>query len=119
MPTYEYECAKCKHAFEQFQSMRDEPLKKCPKCRGKVKRLVGRGAGVIFKGGGFYQTDYRSASYQSGAKADSSSSSVSTPAASSIPAATSTPPAASAPSAPKKAEKSDGAKKSGGGKAGG
>ncbi len=60
MPTYEYACPKCGHQFEQFQSMRDEPLKKCPKC-GKtgVKRLVGGGAGLIFKGSGFYITDYK------------------------------------------------------------
>jgi putative FmdB family regulatory protein len=60
MPTYEYACPKCGHQFEQFQSMRDEPLKKCPKC-GKtgVKRLVGKGAGLIFKGTGFYITDYK------------------------------------------------------------
>ena len=73
MPTYEYECAKCEHRFETFQSMRDAPLKKCPKCGGKVKRLLGTGAGIIFKGQGFYQTDYRSSSYQSAAKADSTS----------------------------------------------
>lgn len=60
MPTYEYACPKCGHQFEQFQSMRDEPLKKCPKC-GKtgVKRLIGGGAGLIFKGSGFYITDYK------------------------------------------------------------
>lgn len=75
MPTYEYECAKCEHHFELFQSMRDEPVKKCPKCAGRVKRLLGTGAGVIFKGGGFYQTDYRSSSYKSAAKADTTSSS--------------------------------------------
>src|ERR1700691_2922526 len=60
MPTYEYECPKCGHHFEKFQSMRDEPLKKCPKCgRASLKRLVGVGAGLIFKGSGFYITDYR------------------------------------------------------------
>lgn len=60
MPTYEYACAKCGHEFEQFQSMRDEPLKKCPKCKKTgVKRLVGGGAGLIFKGTGFYITDYK------------------------------------------------------------
>jgi putative FmdB family regulatory protein len=74
MPTYEYECATCKKNFDVFQSMKDAPLKKCPKCGGRVKRLIGTGAGIIFKGGGFYQTDYRSNSYQSSAKADSSSS---------------------------------------------
>ena len=60
MPTYEYACPKCGHQFEQFQSMRDEPLKKCPKCKKTgVKRLVGGGAGLIFKGTGFYITDYK------------------------------------------------------------
>lgn len=60
MPTYEYACPKCGHQFEQFQSMRDEPLKKCPKCgKAGVKRLLGAGAGLIFKGSGFYITDYK------------------------------------------------------------
>ena len=60
MPTYEYVCQKCAHAFEQFQSMRDEPLKKCPQCKKRaLKRLVGGGAGLIFKGSGFYITDYK------------------------------------------------------------
>jgi len=60
MPTYEYACQKCGHEFEQFQSMRDKPLKKCPKCKKQsLKRLVGGGAGLIFKGTGFYITDYK------------------------------------------------------------
>ena len=59
MPTYEYECTKCGHVFEAFQSMSDKPLASCPKCKGKVKRLIGPGAGVIFKGSGFYATDYK------------------------------------------------------------
>ena len=60
MPTYEYACQKCGHQFEQFQSMRDEPLKKCPKCKkAALKRLLGTGAGLIFKGSGFYITDYK------------------------------------------------------------
>ena len=60
MPTYEYVCPKCDHAFEQFQSMNDAPLKKCPKCKkAGVKRLIGGGAGLIFKGTGFYITDYK------------------------------------------------------------
>jgi putative FmdB family regulatory protein len=63
MPTYEYACPKCGHEFEQFQSMRDEPLKKCPKCKkAGLKRLVGSGAGLIFKGTGFYITDYKNKS---------------------------------------------------------
>lgn len=70
MPTYEYECQKCGHEFEQFQSIKAEPLKRCPECRGKLKRLFGSGAGIIFKGSGFYQTDYRNESYKQAAKAD-------------------------------------------------
>ena len=63
MPTYEYACPKCGHEFEQFQSMRDEPLKKCPRCKkAGLKRLVGSGAGLIFKGTGFYITDYKNKS---------------------------------------------------------
>ena len=60
MPTYEYECSKCGHHFEQFQSMKDAPLKQCPKCKkAGLKRLIGAGAGLIFKGTGFYITDYK------------------------------------------------------------
>lgn len=79
MPTYEYECAKCRKTFEVFQSMKDDALTTCPKdaCaqktwgKGTVKRLLGTGAGLIFKGSGFYITDYRSESYKAGAKSDS------------------------------------------------
>ena len=72
MPTYEYACPKCGHAFELVQSMRDEPLKKCHKCKKTgVKRLVGGGAGLIFKGTGFYITDYKNKK-SSGAEAKSS-----------------------------------------------
>ncbi|MBY0527233.1 MAG: zinc ribbon domain-containing protein [Gemmataceae bacterium] len=71
MPTYEYECDACSHRFEELQTMTEEPLKKCPKCKkAKLRRLFGTGAGVIFKGSGFYQTDYRSESYKSAAQAD-------------------------------------------------
>lgn len=78
MPTYDYSCEKCGGAFETVQSMRDAPLTECPKelCRqkkwghGKVKRLIGTGAGLIFKGSGFYITDYRSDSYREAAKKD-------------------------------------------------
>ena len=59
MPTYEYECRKCGHRFEKFQSILAPPVKTCPKCRGKVARLLSGGAGIIFKGSGFYQTDYK------------------------------------------------------------
>ena len=72
MPTYDYECDACGHKQELFQSMKDEPLKKCPKCRKqKFRRLFGAGAGILFKGSGFYQTDYRSDSYKKSAAADS------------------------------------------------
>ena len=59
MPTYEYECDKCKHKFDVFQSMSAKHIKKCPECGGKVTRLLGSGSGIIFKGTGFYQTDYK------------------------------------------------------------
>ncbi len=58
MPTYEYKCQACGFTFEKFQSMKDKPIKKCPKCDGTVQRLISGGAGVIFKGSGFYATDY-------------------------------------------------------------
>jgi putative FmdB family regulatory protein len=59
MPTYEYKCNKCEEVFEVFQKITDEPLKECPVCGGEVKRLVSGGAGIIFKGSGFYTTDYK------------------------------------------------------------
>ncbi len=68
MPTYEYECKKCGHRFEEFQNITDPPLRRCPRCKGKVQRLLGAGAGFIFKGSGFYETDYRSPSYVEKAK---------------------------------------------------
>ena len=71
MPTYEYECAACGHTLEKFQSMTEKPLKKCPECgKRKLEKLIGMGAGVIFKGSGFYQTDYRSESYRKAERAD-------------------------------------------------
>lgn len=72
MPTYDYQCQTCGHRFEVFQSMKDERLTDCPEegCPGPVKRLLGTGAGIIFKGSGFYETDYRSDSYKKAAKAD-------------------------------------------------
>ena len=76
MPTYEYECQKCEHAFEAFQQMSADPLKKCPECKGKLKRLIGTGAGLLFKGSGFYETDYRSESYKSGEKSAKDASDV-------------------------------------------
>ena len=75
MPTYEYKCTACGHAFEQFQSMTAAPIKRCPQCgKSKVKRLLGTGAGIIFKGSGFYITDYRDSSYKEKAKAESGAS---------------------------------------------
>ena len=62
MPTYEYKCLDCGYLFEEFQKMTDEPLKVCPECNGNLKRLIGAGAGPIFKGTGFYQTDYKNSS---------------------------------------------------------
>ena len=78
MPTYEYECQKCHHHFELFQSIKDKPKKTCPKCRGRVKRLVGTGAGLIFKGSGFYITDYRKPGYKESAKKESGTAAAST-----------------------------------------
>jgi len=71
MPTYDYVCDACNHQFEQFQSMKDDALTKCPKCKKKkLRRLIGAGAAIVFKGSGFYQTDYRSDSYKKAAAAD-------------------------------------------------
>ena len=61
MPTYDYKCLECNFTFEEFQKMTDEPLEVCPSCNGKVKRLIGTGSAPIFKGSGFYQTDYKNA----------------------------------------------------------
>lgn len=78
MPTYDYECDACGHAFELFQSIMAEPEKTCPKCKKKkLRRLIGTGAAIVFKGSGFYQTDYRSESYKQSAAADSSKKSTS------------------------------------------
>lgn len=68
MPTYDYKCLKCNKSFEVFQSMKDEPLKNCPDCNGEVKRLIGAGAGTIFKGTGFYHTDYKNSTKTSDKK---------------------------------------------------
>jgi len=76
MPTYDYQCQACGHDFEKFQSITASPTRKCPVCgKLKVKRLIGGGGGLIFKGTGFYATDYRSDSYKSSAKADKGSAS--------------------------------------------
>ena len=89
MPTYEYECQKCQKTFEVFQSMKDKAFETCPESccqmeewgQGNVKRLLGTGAGLIFKGSGFYITDYRSEGYRQAAKKDGASTSSTTPAA--------------------------------------
>ncbi len=93
MPTYEYECQKCGHRFEVFQSIKDTPKKTCPECKGRVKRLLGTGAGLIFKGSGFYITDYRKPGYAEAAKKDSGKESAS-------PAKESTPKTSPAPKPP-------------------
>ena len=121
MPTYAYICAKCGQEFEKFQSMKDDALKTCPAdlcgrkkwAKGKVERQMGGGAGLLFKGSGFYITDYRSKGYTEAAKKDSSSSS-STPAAPAAAAPASPAPAASKPAAapsPGSTSKSGSAKK--------
>jgi len=72
MPTYDYVCDGCGHAFELFQSMTDSVKKTCPECgKKKLRRLIGAGGAIVFKGSGFYKTDYRSESYKKGAAADS------------------------------------------------
>ncbi len=110
MPTYEYSCQKCGKNFEAFQSMRDAAFTECPqdKCQmeewghGPVKRLLGTGAGVIFKGSGFYITDYRSNSYKEAAKKDAPSSGGGEKPAPSKEAGASSTPAPAAESKPKK-----------------
>lgn len=74
MPTYEYECRRCGHEFEEFKKISDPPRRRCPKCRGAVRRAIGAGAGVLFKGSGFYVTDYRSEGYKKAAARDKPSS---------------------------------------------
>ena len=76
MPTYEYECLDCGETFEKFQSIKARPLRRCPCCRkGRVRRLISAGAGVLFRGSGFYETDYRSDEYKRKAKAEKDSGS--------------------------------------------
>jgi putative FmdB family regulatory protein len=83
MPTYEYECDACQYRFEEFQSITAKALRNCPKCgRSKLRRLIGPGAAIVFKGSGFYCTDYRSASYKKGAAADNGGSASSSSSAS-------------------------------------
>ena len=70
MPTYDYECDDCGHGFEAFHGMTADPIKECPECAGAVRRLIGTGAGLLFKGSGFYETDYRSSGYKKDQAAD-------------------------------------------------
>jgi len=78
MPTYDYVCEACNHEFELFQSIKEEAKRKCPECgKNKLRRLIGPGAALVFKGSGFYKTDYRSESYKKDAAADKSSSTTS------------------------------------------
>ncbi len=101
MPTYDYVCDACNHAFEEFQAITAKTLKKCPACgKPKLRRLIGTGAGILFKGGGFYETDYRSAGYKQSAKADSDASSPSTTPATTPAADTSKTPATPAATTP-------------------
>jgi len=107
MPTYEYVCSKCGHEFEKFQPMAEKPLTVCPEAlcaqkkwgRGKVKKKISAGAGLIFKGSGFYITDYRSDKYKEAAKKDSAAAK---PAGESKPAAAESKPAAKSESKPAK-----------------
>ncbi len=95
MPTYDYRCAACGHDLEVFQSIHDSVLRKCPKCKkAKLERLIGPGAGILFKGGGFYQTDYRSENYKKGESAEKASNA---PAAPTAPAADGAPSKDAAP----------------------
>ena len=104
MPTYEYKCDACGFAFEKFHSMTAAPVRKCPTCgKSKVKRLIGTGAGLIFKGSGFYITDYRDAGYKEKAKADTGS----TAAGASTDAKPATLTAAAKPAAPATPAKSE------------
>lgn len=75
MPTYEYECSSCGYRFEEFQGIMDKPVTSCPRCKGEVKRLISGGGGLLFKGSGFYVTDYRSESYKKKEKEEKRTSS--------------------------------------------
>jgi putative FmdB family regulatory protein len=99
MPHYDYVCETCEKQFEVFQSMNDKRLTKCPEkgCKGKVRRLLGTGAGLVFKGSGFYITDYRSENYKASAKQDSAAASASTASSSSSDSSAASPAAAPAP----------------------
>ena len=104
MPTYEYICDACEHEFEKFQSIKADPIKECPECgKKKVRRKISAGAGIVFKGGGFYETDYRSASYNEAKKKDSEGTST-TKADTKSETKSSADSSSTAPSAPAKTE---------------
>jgi putative FmdB family regulatory protein len=109
MPTYDYQCDACSHAFEEWQSFNDAELTTCPKCKKKkLRRLIGNGAAIVFKGSGFYETDYnRSADYQKSKKAETETPSEAKPAAAETPASPPPPPP------PPPAESKGGGKKKG------
>ncbi len=113
MPTYEYQCDACGHNFDELQNFSDEPLTKCPKCRRKkLRRLFGTGAAVLFKGSGFYETDYRSESYKTAAKAEADSAKpASTDTASAAKTDAAAPASDPAPAKPSTSAKSDKRKK--------
>ena len=103
MPTYDYVCDACGHKFEEMQSFKADILKTCPKCaKDSLRRLFGTGAAILFKGGGFYETDYRSESYKSGAKKESDGQKPADK-----PAGDSAPAAPAAPAAKSETPKSD------------
>lgn len=111
MPTYEYECEACGHRFDLFQPMASDPIRTCPECRKRrVKRLIGAGAGIIFRGSGFYQTDYRSSEYKARAEADTTAAKGEKPSGGAAPGEGSAPPPAAGAekSAPKGDAKSGG-----------
>jgi len=104
MPTYDYKCDDCGVTFEKFQSIKAASLKKCPECgKNHLRRLIGPGAGLIFKGSGFYATDYRSDAYKTAAKSDSGTTSEST----AKPSTTDTKPATATPKAETKPAKTE------------
>src|SRR5437870_13270979 len=107
MPTYENQCDPCSHNFDELQSFSEKPLKKCPKCgKPKLRRVLGTGAGIIFKGSGFYQTDYRSESYKSAAKAEQESAKPATAEKTATPDTSSNGSSTAKEKAPKKTSKS-------------
>ena len=107
MPTYDYVCDACRHAFEEWQSFNDAELTACPKCKKKkLRRLIGNGAAIVFKGSGFYETDYnRSADYQKAVKAEAEPPAEAKPAAAETPASPPPPPPPPEPPPEKKGRK--------------